>query len=136
MLVNNVMIVDDSSIMRHIIKQMVETDQSLCVCAMAKDGQDALNQLKTVKPDLILLDIEMPNMNGLEFLRHAKLRTRAKVIILSSVTGLGSARAAEAMKKGADGIVSKPSGAVSMDLSEKCSTQLMSAIHAVLDSHG
>ena len=97
---SRVMIVDDSSIMRKVIVEIIGQHANLEVCAQAKDGKDALSQLKASKPDLILLDIEMPNMNGLEFLRHAKLRSRAKIVILSSVTGLGSERAKEALKVG------------------------------------
>jgi two-component system chemotaxis response regulator CheB/two-component system chemotaxis response regulator CheY len=65
---------------------------------------------------LILLDIEMPEMDGLEFLRHAKLKSKAKIIVLSSVALAGSPYAAKARALGADAIVTKPSGAVSLDL--------------------
>ena len=54
----------------------------------------------------------MPEMNGLEFLRHAKMKTRAKICILSSVAVSGSPYAAKAREFGADAIVTKPSGAV------------------------
>ncbi len=130
----NIMIVDDSAIMRRIIADMIGSFDDLAVCACAPNGAEALAQLKTAKPDLILLDIEMPVMNGLELLRHLKLRSPAKVIILSSVTGLGSEKAAQAIKLGADAIISKPSGAISMDLKKKCSDQLRHAIHCVLDA--
>ncbi len=129
-----IMIVDDSAIMRRIITEMIASFDDLTVCASAPNGADALAQLKTAKPDLILLDIEMPIMNGLELLRHVKLRSPAKVIILSSVTGLGSDKAAMAIKLGADAIISKPSGAISMDLKKKCSDQLRHAIHCVLEA--
>ena len=129
-----IMIVDDSAIMRRIITEMIATFDDLSVCASALNGADALAQLKAAKPDLILLDIEMPVMNGLELLRHVKLRSPAKVIILSSVTGLGSDKAAMAIKLGADAIISKPSGAISLDLKKKCTDQLRHAIHCVLDA--
>jgi chemotaxis response regulator CheB len=127
-----VMIVDDSTIMRKVIEGVLKKQADLEVCALAKDGKDALDQLKTAKPDLILLDIEMPNMNGLQFLRYAKLKSKAKIIILSSVTDIGSPRAKEALKLGADSIVSKPSGAISMDLGAKVGQQLLAAIQNAL----
>lgn len=127
-----IMIVDDSSIMRRVISDLIAAESSLVVCAQAKDGEDALHQLRQANPDLILLDIEMPHMNGLEFLRHAKLRSRAKIIVLSSVTGLGSEKAEEAIRLGADAIVSKPSGAVSVDLKDKCGRQITAAVKKVL----
>ena len=129
-----IMIVDDSSIMRRVIANMLEGFPDLEVCAQAKNGQDALEQLSKVRPDLILLDVEMPMMNGLDFLRHAKLRTRAKILVLSSVTDFGSERAVEALKRGADGIISKPSGAISMDFESVCKEQLAQAITQVLDT--
>ncbi|HBF08250.1 MAG TPA: hypothetical protein DHW71_03490 [Gammaproteobacteria bacterium] len=127
-----IMIVDDSSIMRRVIANVLSTLSNVEVCAQAKNGEHALEMLPTVKPDLILLDIEMPKMNGLDFLRHAKLRTRAKIIVLSSVTDLGSDRAVEALRRGADAIVSKPSGAISMNLEQECKDQLAQAINQVL----
>lgn len=130
----NIMIVDDSAIMRRIITEMVESFDDLSVCASALNGADALAQLKVAKPDLILLDIEMPVMNGLDLLRHLKLRSPAKVIVLSSVTGLGSEKAALAIKLGADAIISKPSGAISLDLKKKSGEQLRHAIECVFST--
>ena len=66
----------------------------------------------------------MPVMDGLEFLRHAKLKTRAKICMLSSVAVSGSPHAAKARELGADGVVSKPSGTVSHDLEEKTGDEL------------
>lgn len=127
-----IMIVDDSTIMRRIITEMIASFEDFSVCASAPNGADALSQLKSTKPDLILLDIEMPIMDGLEFLRHVKLRSPAKVIVLSSATGLGSEKAAMAIKLGANAIISKPSGAISLDLKKKCTDQLHHAFHCVL----
>jgi len=61
----------------------------------------------------------MPEMDGLEFLRYAKLKSKAKIVILSSVALSGSPYAAKARELGADAIVTKPSGAVSLDLVDK-----------------
>ncbi len=127
-----IMIVDDSSIMRRVIANVLALLDGVEICGQAKNGEHALELLGSMKPDLILLDIEMPKMNGLDFLRHAKLRTRAKIIVLSSVTDLGSDRAVEALRRGADAIVSKPSGAISMDLEKECKEQLAQAISQVL----
>jgi chemotaxis response regulator CheB len=122
---SKVMIVDDSAMMRLIIKSIVEKIPGFEVAANAANGRLALVELqKHSDLALILLDIEMPEMNGLEFLRHAKLKTRAKVCILSSVAVSGSPYAAKAHALGADAIVVKPSGAASYDLAEKRGSEL------------
>lgn len=123
---HKIMIVDDSAMMRVVISNFVKTCPDFEVAAIAENGKKALEHLAKL-PDLklILLDIEMPEMDGLEFLRHAKLKTKAKIVILSSVAGSGSPQAAKARTLGADAIVTKPSGAVSMDLAEKRGSELM-----------
>ena len=122
---SKVMIVDDSAMMRLVIKGIVEKIPGFEVAANAANGRLALVELqKHSDLALILLDIEMPEMNGLEFLRHAKLKTRAKICILSSVAVSGSPYAAKAHALGAAAIVVKPSGAVSYDLAEKRGSEL------------
>ncbi len=123
---HNVMVVDDSTMMRAVVSNFISHLPEFQVVATASNGKHALEQLPK-HPDLslILLDIEMPQMDGLEFLRHAKLKTRAKIIILSSVAVSGSPHAAKARELGADAIVTKPSGAVSMDLADKRGAQLI-----------
>lgn len=128
----SLMIVDDSSVMRKLIGQIFDGDDHVDVKGEAENGEEALKILRTVKPDVILLDIEMPKMDGLEFLRRAKLRTKAKVVIVSSVAAVGSERASKAVKLGADAIVSKPSGAVSLDISKKCGEEIISTVHKLL----
>jgi len=121
-----VMIVDDAVMMRTVISNFLKSMPEYQIVATAANGKQALERLAE-HPDLnlILLDIEMPEMDGLEFLRHAKLKSKAKVIILSSVAVSGSPHAAKARELGADAIVTKPSGAVSMDIAEKRGSELI-----------
>lgn|SRR5271157_3080290 len=130
---HKVMIVDDAAMMRLVITNFIAPLPEFEIVASASNGKVALEQLKK-HPDLelILLDIEMPEMDGLEFLRHAKLRTRAKIVILSSVAVAGSPHAAKARELGADAIVTKPSGAVSMDLAEKRGSQLVQTMKTLI----
>ena len=130
---HKVMIVDDAAMMRLVISNFIAPLSEFEIVASASNGKAALEQLKK-HPDLelILLDIEMPEMDGLEFLRHAKLRTRAKIVILSSVAVAGSPHAAKARELGADAIVTKPSGAVSMDLAEKRGSQLVQTMKTLI----
>ena len=114
-----VLIVDDAALMRLVIRDLVEKSKKYQVVGNCANGQEALNQLKTANPDIILVDIEMPVMDGLTFLRNARLKTRAKIVILSSIAVEGSDKARQARALGADAVIQKPSGSVSFDLAEK-----------------
>ena len=128
-----VMVVDDAAMMRLYISSFLKSLPDFEIVAQAANGQEALDKLAvTPGVELILLDIEMPVMDGMEFLRHAKLKTRAKICMLSSVTVQGSPLAAKARELGADGVVSKPSGTVSHDLEEKTGDELARVMRAVM----
>ncbi|MGN7611000.1 response regulator [Magnetococcales bacterium HHB-1] len=129
-----ILIVDDSYMMRVIIRKIIESDEALEVAADAQNGLVALDKAKATKPDIVLLDIEMPEMDGLECLKKLRLISRAKVIIISSVAQVGSPQAMEARRLGAVEVIAKPSGAVSMDLERKQGRPILEAIHKVLGS--
>lgn len=79
-----VMIADDHSMIREGLKQLLELEGDFEVIAEACDGVDCLEKLKTVVPDILLLDINMPNMNGLEVLQKMKdKRMKVKVLVLT-----------------------------------------------------
>lgn len=127
-----VLIVDDSFLMRRIIRNILEKDETLEVVGEASDGVVALEKVSELSPDIILLDIEMPNMDGIEFLRRAKLVTSAKVIIISSVARIDSPEAQAVLELGAADIIPKPSGVLSIDFEEQKSLELLDAIHKCL----
>jgi two-component system chemotaxis response regulator CheB len=114
-----ILIVDDSGMMRNLVKQILAVDPEVDVIGEADNGQSCIIKAKELKPDVILLDIEIPVMNGLEAMKRLKLVSRAKVVILSSVAQVGSPAAAEAKALGAVAVIPKPSGAVSLDLKAK-----------------
>ena len=79
-----VMIADDHSMIREGLKQLLELEGEFEVIAEACDGVDCLEKLKTVVPDILLLDINMPNMNGLEVLQRIKdMKMKIKVMVLT-----------------------------------------------------
>ncbi|MGH8494336.1 MAG: response regulator [Moraxellaceae bacterium] len=123
-----VLIVDDSFLMRRVIRNIIERDESLAVAGEAADGMEALELVAQLDPEVILLDIEMPRMDGIEFLRRAQLITDACVIVISSVAQLGSPQAMEVLALGASDILPKPSGVLSVDFEEQRGHALLDAI--------
>jgi len=129
------MIIDDSAMMRLIVSNMLSNDSNFRVIGHAENGKQALEKLDSChfpQPDLILLDLEMPEMGGIEFLTHARYKTKAKIVVLTSIAPAGSHQAAKAIALGADAIVSKPSGAVSYDLEKVRGSELFSIIYRLL----
>lgn len=127
-----VMLVDDAALMIHVLNQILDRDKNLEVTVRVNNGEEALQALQEHQPDVILLDIEMPVMDGLTFLKHARAHSQARVIILSSVAMEGSPKAAEARRLGADAVLAKPSGAVSLNLASEKGQDILNTIYAVL----
>ena len=127
-----VLIVDDSFIMRKLIREIIESDDLLDVVDVAENGQIALQKVREVKPDLVLLDIEMPEMSGLETLRRLGLRSKSKVVILSSLGGEGTAETTEALRLGAAAVLEKPSGSISLDVQARKGAGILRTIRDVL----
>jgi two-component system, chemotaxis family, protein-glutamate methylesterase/glutaminase len=113
----SVLVVDDSALMRNLISHMIEDTPGLTVAEKAMNGNFALQKIPRVEPDVICLDLEMPEMNGIEFLKERKNRgIDIPVVILSSVAARGAAITMEAMSLGASDFIQKPSGSVSEDI--------------------
>jgi len=113
----SVLIVDDSAMMRNLIGRMVEDTPGLAVAEKAMNGIFALQKIPRVNPDVIVLDLEMPEMNGIEFLRERKKRNiDIPVVILSSIAEKGAEITMEALGLGASDFITKPSGSISMDI--------------------
>jgi two-component system chemotaxis response regulator CheB len=125
-----VLVVDDSAFMRNLVKQILSVDDAFVIIGEAEDGVSAIASAMLHKPDIIVLDIEMPKMDGLEVMKRLKLFSRAKVIILSSVAQVGSEAAQKARMLGAFEVIPKPSGAISLDLKPKRGRQLLEVMHA------
>lgn len=102
------MIVDDSALVRETLKRILEQDKSIKVIATASDPIIALKKLETNSPDVIILDIEMPRMDGLTFLKKIRTEFNIPVIICSSMVDSGSSNALTALEFGAFDIIQKP----------------------------
>lgn len=113
----SVLVCDDSALMRNVISRVIDSTPGMKVIEKAFNGQDLIEKLKTSKPDVIVLDIEMPVMTGIEYLRFRKSQgSNIPVIILSSIAEKGAAVTMEALELGASDFITKPNGSVSMDI--------------------
>jgi two-component system chemotaxis response regulator CheB len=125
-----VLVVDDSAFMRKLIAEMVESSGAFRVVGTAADGIEALQKVRSLKPDIVTLDIEMPRLNGLQALEQIMAEMPRPVVMLSAAgSDLGNEMTLRALERGALEFVRKPSGPVSIDLST-VRTQLMSALEA------
>jgi two-component system chemotaxis response regulator CheB len=114
-----VLVVDDSALMRSLISKMIETQEDMSVVGTAMNGIFALQKIPTLTPDIIILDIEMPEMNGIEFLREREKRgIKTPVIILSSIAEKGAKITFEALSLGASDFITKPSGSISHNITD------------------
>ncbi|HEY4985946.1 MAG TPA: response regulator, partial [Bradyrhizobium sp.] len=128
-----VLVVDDSFIMRNMVRQIVESDPELEVVDTAENGMIALKKVRQIKPDVVLLDIEMPEMSGLETLRRLGLRSPCKVVILSNFVGnTESAERLEALRLGAVATIAKPSGGVGLDLRQMRESKIVQVLRKTL----
>jgi len=123
-----VLVVDDSALMRSLISKMIETQEDMSVVGTAMNGIFALKKIPVLEPDIIILDLEMPEMNGIEFLREReKAGIKIPVIILSSIAEKGAKITFEALSLGASDFITKPSGSISHNISD-VADQLISII--------
>lgn len=128
-----ILIVDDSAVMRSLLRAVINQDAGLEVAGAAADGVAALNAIDTFHPDLVLLDVEMPVMDGLVTLRKLRARGhRIPVIMYSSLTQRGAKVTIEALASGATDYVAKPSGQSSREAAMRAlSHDLIPRIHAL-----
>ena len=106
-----ILIVDDSAVMRSLLRAVISCDAGLEVIGTAADGKAALSEIETLHPDLVLLDVEMPVMDGLVTLRKLRERGhRMPGIMCSSLTQRGAKVTIEALACGASDYVAKPEG--------------------------
>jgi two-component system chemotaxis response regulator CheB len=108
------LVVDDSALIRKMIPQALKREHDIEVVGTAVDPYNARDLILQLKPDILTLDIEMPRMDGLTFLKILMEKHPMPVIILSSLTQRGSMQAMEALKLGAVDVLAKPEGSFSL----------------------
>ena len=103
-----VMIVDDSAVVRQVLVEMLKGDPGIEVIAAVADPIFAMQRMKTTWPDVIVLDVEMPRMDGVTFLRQLMQERPTPVIICSTLTEAGAPTTIEALSAGAAAFITKP----------------------------
>jgi two-component system chemotaxis response regulator CheB len=111
------LIVDDSALMRKHLRLIFE-ETGLFEVRTARNGRDALDQLGAYEPDVITLDINMPEMDGLTCLGEIMAVSPRPVVMVSSLTSEGATVTLEAMQLGAVDYVEKPGGTVSLNIGD------------------
>ena len=128
-----VLIVDDSAIVRKILSETLASEPDIDVVGTAPDPIIALEKIKRLKPDVLTLDIEMPRMDGLTFLKQLMSAQPMPVILISSLAQSSVDVALEALKHGAVDVLAKPSGPYSVgDLRASVSSRIRAAARAKL----
>jgi two-component system chemotaxis response regulator CheB len=110
-----VLVVDDSAFMRRVVSEAIAAEPDMELAGVAINGLDALIKVEQLQPDVVTLDVEMPEMDGLTALRHLMTRYPRPVIMLSSLTQQGAVTTLRALSIGAVDFVAKPSGSISLD---------------------
>ncbi|MEO7084285.1 MAG: chemotaxis response regulator protein-glutamate methylesterase [Gemmatimonadaceae bacterium] len=130
-----VLVVDDSAFMRLMTTQILEGSGEFVVCGTARNGFDAITQVHELNPDVVTLDVDMPEMDGLNALGYIMSETPRPVVMLSAGTTAGGKDAAlRALELGAVDFLLKPSGSISLDL-RLISERIVDAVRAAASAN-
>jgi two-component system, chemotaxis family, protein-glutamate methylesterase/glutaminase len=125
-----VLVVDDSALVRKLFGRVLAAESDVTV-AFARNGLEAIEQLEQFQPDVITLDVQMPQMNGLECLDRIMLQRPCPVVMVSAVTEEGAVATLDALRLGAVDFVAKPTGAVSLKMEQFAPTFVLKIRAAV-----
>lgn len=129
-----VLVVDDSATMRALISQQLRSDPGIVVVGEAADPLQARQAIKALNPDVITLDIEMPNMNGLDFLERLMRLRPTPVVMVSTLTQRGAEATLAALELGAVDCIGKPAGTSGGDFASLCAKVKIAAQARLRDS--
>ena len=118
MAVYQVLVVDDSAFMRKIVTDLIEADSEFKVTATASNGKEAIQKALELKPDMITMDVEMPEMNGLDALKSIMEDSFIPVIMLSGINEQGMKETIMALEAGAFDFIRKPSVVHDQDIAQ------------------
>jgi two-component system, chemotaxis family, protein-glutamate methylesterase/glutaminase len=131
----SVLVVDDSAFMRRLITQILEGSGDFQVVGTARNGLDALHKVHALDPELVTMDVDMPELDGLQALGYIMSEAPRPVVMLSAATThSGHDATLRALELGAVDFVRKPSGAISLDLA-RISDRLLAALRAAAQAN-
>ncbi|MGE0473031.1 MAG: chemotaxis response regulator protein-glutamate methylesterase [Nitrospirales bacterium] len=113
-----VLVVDDSALIRNVMREILSQDSEIEVVGSAPDPYVARDKIKTLNPDVLTLDVEMPKMDGLTFLQKLMAARPMPVVMVSSLTEQGAATTLQALESGAVDFVTKPTVDIQHGLSD------------------
>ncbi|AOT68259.1 protein-glutamate methylesterase/protein-glutamine glutaminase [Geosporobacter ferrireducens] len=111
----SVLVVDDSAFMRRVITDIIESEPQLKVVDTAKNGKEAIEKIKSVLPDVVTMDVEMPIMDGITALKEIMQEKPVPIIMLSSLTQEGADATVKALSLGAVDFITKPTSIFKMN---------------------
>ncbi len=111
-----VLIVDDSAFMRKILSDMLSSDPNITIVGIARNGQEAIQKIQLLNPDIVTMDVEMPIMNGLDALKKIMEIAPLPVVMLSSLTSEGANATILALESGAVDFIQKPTSVFSINV--------------------
>ncbi len=122
-----VLVVDDSSFMRKSLTYILKSDTAIKVVGDAGDGIEAIVKVREFRPDVVLLDIEMPRMDGLTALMHIMNECPTPVLVLSGLDKKDPTITIKALEYGAIDFIAKPSGVISYDI-DKIGSEIIAKV--------
>jgi len=122
-----VLIVEDSFLMQRMIEEIISSDPGLEVVDKAKNGEEAIEKISRLRPDVVTLDINIPDPDGFSVLKEVMKRNPTRIVVLSGHTPQGGPGMMQALALGAIDFIPKPSGEISLDI-DKLKEQIISKI--------
>jgi two-component system chemotaxis response regulator CheB len=114
----NVLVVDDSALMRKVISDILNEDEDIQVIATARNGQDALEKVEKLRPNVVTLDVEMPKLDGLHALGYIMSECPTPVVMLTAIDPRSAETTLNAFEYGAIDFIQKPSGNICQNISD------------------